>query len=316
MVAKLLPSGFYDLIPPHAATRRRVVNSLLDTYANAGYLEVEPPLMEFEDSLLEGQDDAMSRRAFRVLDPLTQKIMAVRPDITLQISRMVNARLIGDNLPLKLCYHGEVLRVRGEGAFGARQLTQAGVELLGAYDYRADCETIALAAQSLKAAGFKDITIDLNLPSLPRKILAGVDEKIVEITLEALSCKDYGFISRQNLNCRDILLALLESAGPLPYALQRLQALPLPVQERDNLRTLEQTYIALQKMHPDLNLSLDVTENHGFAYHTGIAYGIYIRNLSGEIGSGGRYNLDWHDKQVPATGFTLYVNPLLKAMES
>ena len=46
---------------------------------------------------------------FRVLDPLSQKIMAIRSDITSQIARISCGSLFLSKSPLKLCYSVEVL---------------------------------------------------------------------------------------------------------------------------------------------------------------------------------------------------------------
>ena len=54
-----------------------------------GFMLVKPPLLEFESStffiLLDNNEESNS---FRVLDPISQKMMGIRTDITVQIARI------------------------------------------------------------------------------------------------------------------------------------------------------------------------------------------------------------------------------------
>ena len=50
----LLPAGLEDLLPPDADQEEAMVRLLSDKFASYGYQCVKPPLLEFEDSLLDG----------------------------------------------------------------------------------------------------------------------------------------------------------------------------------------------------------------------------------------------------------------------
>ena len=47
----LLPAGLRDILPPEAELEARSVETIMDCFASHGYQRVEPPLLEFEDSL-------------------------------------------------------------------------------------------------------------------------------------------------------------------------------------------------------------------------------------------------------------------------
>ncbi|MEJ0067607.1 MAG: ATP phosphoribosyltransferase regulatory subunit [Pseudomonadota bacterium] len=48
----LLPAGLRDGLPPDAAQRAAAIERLIAEFSAHGYERVEPPMVEFEDSLL------------------------------------------------------------------------------------------------------------------------------------------------------------------------------------------------------------------------------------------------------------------------
>ena len=74
---------------------------------------MKPPLVEFEESLLGGPGAALAPQTFRLMDPVSQRMMGVRPDMTVQVARIAVTRLKHEPRPLRLSYGGNVIRVRG-----------------------------------------------------------------------------------------------------------------------------------------------------------------------------------------------------------
>ena len=140
----LLPEGLRDDLPPWAEYEATIVERLLATFAARGYERVAPPLIEFEESLLAGPGSAHSKRLFRLLDPESQRVMALRTDMTQQVARIAETRLSDRPRPLRLSYAGHVLRVKGSQLRPTRQFRQAGVELIGSGAREADLEIMAL----------------------------------------------------------------------------------------------------------------------------------------------------------------------------
>ena len=146
----LLPAGLKDGLPPDAAFEAAMVERLMACFAAWGYERVKPPLIEFEDALLSGMGAAMASDTFRLMDPVSQRMMGVRADITPQVGRIAASRLKGSARPLRLSYAGQVLRVKGEQMRPDRQIGQAGVELIGIASAAADAEVVLLAAEALQ----------------------------------------------------------------------------------------------------------------------------------------------------------------------
>jgi ATP phosphoribosyltransferase regulatory subunit len=144
--AGLLPAGLVDLLPPEAEREAALVEALMAGFGAHGYERVKPPLLEFEDSLLAGSGAAVADQTFRLMDPVSQRMMGLRADTTPQVARIAASRLGLQKRPLRLCYAVEALRVRGTQLAPARQLTQAGVELVGSDSAAADAAERAAGA--------------------------------------------------------------------------------------------------------------------------------------------------------------------------
>src|ERR1700742_1495047 len=127
----LLPAGLRDLLPPDAETEAASVEALMEVFAAHGYQRVKPPLLEFEDSLLAGSGAAVAEQTFRLMDPDSQRMLGLRADTTPQVARMANTRLREAPRPLRLSYAENCLRVRGTQLAPDRQVSQAGIELIG-----------------------------------------------------------------------------------------------------------------------------------------------------------------------------------------
>ena len=87
--------------------------------------------------------------------------MALRPDMTTPIARVVATRLQDSAKPLRLCYHANVFRYAEPQAGRRREFYQSGVELVGSGSHLADAEVIALTVESLKAVRLQGFRVDI-----------------------------------------------------------------------------------------------------------------------------------------------------------
>src|SRR3546814_8738688 len=84
----LLPAGLQDVLPPLAAHESAVVERLIACFQAQGYERVKPPLLEFEEALLTGAGAAVASQTFRLMDPVSQRMMGLRADMTPQVARI------------------------------------------------------------------------------------------------------------------------------------------------------------------------------------------------------------------------------------
>lgn len=309
----LLPEGLHDVLPPEAGHEQAVIARLIETAEAHGYLRVKPPLIEFEDSLLAGLGAQVARHMFRLMDPISQRMMAVRSDMTTQVARIARSRLKHLPRPLRLCYAGQVLRVRGSQLRPERQYTQTGAELIGADSTAADAEMLLLAAASAETVGIAGLSIDLTVPGLVPLVCRdlGLPAEQAERVRRALDAKDAAALADLAPEAQALLSGLLRAAGPASKSLEALSALDLPAAARPLLERLEALVAEARAEAPELKLTVDPGESRGFEYQTGVSFTLFAKGVRGELGRGGRYELG--DGET-ATGFSLYLDSVMRAV--
>ena len=106
--------------------------------------------------------EALKERVLKFIDPSTGRVVAIRPDITPQIARVVATRMRDFPLPLKLCYNENVLRYQETQDGRTREVLQIGAEYItkGA-SAEADAEMIVMSIEALARLGLKDFKIDI-----------------------------------------------------------------------------------------------------------------------------------------------------------
>ena len=297
----LLPAGLRDVLPPEAAFEAAVETRLLALFAHNGYERVEPPLVEFEESFLAGEGAAIARDTFRVMDPISQAMMVVRSDITLQVARIARTRLAAVARPLRLAYAGQVLRVTGGQLRSERQVAQAGIELLGSASVAADAEVARLAFEALETLGLGPVTLDLNAPGLVRHLMAEVPAEGVAGLRDALDRKD---MAAADAIAGPTFAALIAAAGEAGRILPSLSALDLPPEAAGVRDHLIEVADAIARAAPGLRVTVDPVEHRGFEYYSGAAFSLFVRGGRGEVGRGGRYMTDGET----GAGATLYLD--------
>lgn len=313
----LLPAGLRDVLAPEAAHEAAVVERLIGVFAGRGYERVKPPLMEFEEGLLSGAGAALAQDTFRLMDPVSHRMMALRADTTPQVARIAASRLAEAPRPLRLCYGGQVLRVRGGQLRPERQFGQVGAELIGSERLEADAEVALLAAEAALALGVEALSLDLTQPLLAKAVAEGLGFEATRwrALREALDRKDAAAVAEEAGEQAALFLAMLDAAGPADAALERLSGLDLPEAAASELARLDRVIALLRAEAPELAMTVDPVEHRGFEYQTGVSFTLFAGGVRGELGRGGRYLSAFPGAAAePATGFSLYMDSLLRAL--
>jgi len=309
----LLPEGLADRLPPQAEASARLARNVLDTVASHGYERVMPPLAEFEETLVSRLKSARVQDLLRVVDPVSGRTLAIRPDMTAQVGRIATTRLAGVARPLRLSYAGPVIRLRANQLRPERERLQVGAELIGTDSVAAAVEIVNVAIAALQAAGVTGITIDFTLPDLIDTLAAGplpLGEDEIENVRAELDAKDAGALVALGAGPA-AYLPLIEAAGPFHAAMEKLEALDIGGALASRIAGLR----AIAKpIGWDITLTLDPTERHGFEYQNWFGFSIFAEGFVGEIGRGGSYSIVRADgSEEPAMGFSLYPDPLIDA---
>ncbi|MCY4229569.1 MAG: ATP phosphoribosyltransferase regulatory subunit [Alphaproteobacteria bacterium] len=299
----LLPAGLRDVLPPDAAFEAAVEARLLELFALNGYERVDPPLAEFETSFLADEGAAIAADTFRIMDPISQHMLALRSDMTLQVARIARTRLAGEPRPLRLAYAGQVLRVGVSQLHTERQVAQAGVELIGAEDVSADVEVARLAFEALEALGTSGVSIDLGVPALVRALLADAGLEEDTVLGDALGRKDVAAVAERG---GPRFSALMAATGPYDMAAPVLATLDLPPEATALRDRLLEVAAAVSAAATELRITIDPVEHRGFQYYSGVAFSLFVSGNRGEVGRGGRYRAEGET----GTGVTFYLDAI------
>jgi len=312
----LLPEGLADRLPPQAEANARLVREVLDTVAGHGYRRVMPALAEFEETLVSRLQSASAQELLRAVDPVSQRTLAIRPDMTAQVGRIAATRMAGAARPLRLCYGGPVMRLRADQLRPERERMQVGAEIIGSDSVAAAVEIVNVAIEALQRAGVAGITIDFTLPDLVPALAAGPMPLVagdVEAVRTRLDAKDAGSLAELGASAAPYQ-ALIEATGPFHPAMERLEALDAGAGKGALAERIAALRAIAKPIGWDITLTLDPTERHGFEYQSWFGFSIFAEGFIGEIGRGGSYAVTRLDgTSEPAMGFSLYPDPLIDA---
>lgn len=314
----LLPEGLEDRLPRSAATAARVTRAVMDVMDARGYDRVQPPSIEFEKSLASRMAGVETRRMFRFVDPSSLRTLALRSDMTPQVGRIAATGLAGAARPLRLCYAGQVLTIKGDGLDPARERLQIGAELIGSDSVAAASEVVAMAIEALAAAGATGISVDFTLPDLVDQLAASalpLPQDKIEAVRRELDAKDAGGLVAAG---GEAYLPLLSAMGPFNEAIERLAA--IDAAKLQGAGALASRIAALREVAARVagkaRLTLDPSERHGFEYQSWLGFTLYADGLRGALGRGGAYRILGAGGSAgeAAFGFSLYPDELIDTL--
>jgi ATP phosphoribosyltransferase regulatory subunit len=245
------------------------------------------------------------------------QVLALRPEFTTPIARLVSSRLRHAELPLRLCYSGDVYR-NGDRRY--HEFRQTGVELIGSEDDMADAEVIALAIEMIRCLELRDFRVSLGhvgvFSNLADELF--LDEILRRDLADGLARKDVVMMNRllkeHSLPEKAAeLLRLLPSLTGGEEVLDRLRDFEEFASIRRAAESLRRIYGFLRDFGVQQHVSVDLGILRGFAYYSGIIFEGYIPEVGFPILEGGRYDGLYPDfgMNTQATGFAFNLESLL-----
>ncbi len=319
-----LPRGVADYLPTRAAMLSFLEQQTLKVASAWGFQRFIPPALEFEDVLAIGMGEGLRKRTFRFDDWQSGRLLAIPPDITPQIARIVATRMKGQPLPHRISYAGRVLRHSELQSGRSREIMQAGVELIGLDSPEADAEMVAMAVELMQSLRLRDFKVDLGQVAFCQGIFdeSGLTGEPLGLVREAVALKDASAVdsllkrftvseqSRKELQMLPRLFGgceVLDEAGRMVKNPRSLTAL-------QNINEV----VTILKLHGIEDcLTIDLGETRGLDYHTGLTFEGFIPGLGEILFSGGRYDslTARYGFDSPATGFTCNLLNLMQALE-
>lgn len=311
----ILPENIADLLPPNARRVESLRRAMLDLFASFGYELVQPPLIEYVDSLLTREDAALDLKTFKLTDQLSGRQLGLRADITPQVAR-IDAHLLNRQGVARLCYAGATVHTLPDGIMASREPLQLGGEIYGFAGVAADVEVVELMLESLKLAGVADVHLDIGHIGLFLALAdaAGLVGETREAVFLAIQQKDVPTLSilSQGLApaMRQGLVALPTLYGDVAVLATARRVLPDLPEIDAALRSLEALSEALAAR--GITPYFDLAELRSGYYHTGLVFAVYAEGWANAIARGGRYDAVGvqFGRPRPATGFSVDLKEL------
>ena len=314
--------GMQDLLPGDMLRFRRIEDVFRTCCRNWGYQEVRTPTLEYlylftaTGTLTPG----MLSKVYSFLDwdGWSGERVVLRPDGTIPVARLYSDNLTGQELA-RLFYVTNIFAFEGTGKEN-RERWQCGAEFFGGAKFAPDVEIILLAEEVISRLGISNVGLQLSHAGLVKALLKelklspGEEAKMTNRLLEG----NWQALTRAkstNPEIDRLIAALLGLKGKSSSFLHNVKA-SFPKASQDFKSSLEDL-INITTLLDNLGCSykIDIAAIHGFEYYTGICFQFLA---AGEkIGGGGRYdNLVplMNGEDVPACGFALYVDPVMKLL--
>ncbi|MEC4273379.1 ATP phosphoribosyltransferase [Adlercreutzia sp. R25] len=329
----MTPSGFRDVLSQEASVREAITRAVADLFASRGYAPIETPTLEVMDVMRAG--GRMPASPFKFFDS-HDDLLAMRPDVTLQIARMCATRLAADPGPLRFRYTQRVFReAETDNQVQARELTQCGVECIGEVGPAADAEIVTLFAEALRLAGATTFVLAMATVGVLRALLerSGASEPWKTAVLDAYHDSDFVALDRlcdaavgrpaegEVADAGSAAPAYAEAIRQLARirggqeAIDAVRDLVAPLGCTADLDDFQATYDLLGEAGLARAVLVDFSVASSFNYYTGIVFEACSPYLGAPLGSGGRYDrmIGAYGADRPAAGFAFYLEQAMAA---
>jgi len=318
--------GMRDLLPDEAEKLRFVEQNARNVANLYGYREVITPILEHYELLAAKAGEEIRKRMYAFED-LAGRRVALRPEFTASIARLVATKMTSVSKPIRLFSSGTIYRY-DEPQFGRyREFWQANYELFGSSNPEADAEILALTNDLMKKVGIRNHYFKTGHVGILRGILdqEGIVEERQNSIMQLLDKQQWDEalkIAQEaggSQKCLNSMKTLFSIRGQDPHTVTReisqiIKDYPEASKAVENLREI----IDLLEASTDIKFVLDAGFARGLEYYTGLIFEVYVSEMNVALGGGGRYDKLielFGGEKTPAVGVALGPDRFLLAMD-
>jgi histidyl-tRNA synthetase len=309
--------GTRDFYPADMARRNWIINGWKKVSIRNGFEEYDGPIFEYLKMYQIKSGDEIVEQLFSLKDR-GGRDLAIRPEITPTLARMVNQQINSLPRPIKWFSVPRLCRAERPQKGRLREFFQWNIDIIGEDDVLADAEVIFCALDYLLEVGLTPCDVVVKISS--RKMLAALLQAIgfAEGRLDEIYAvldkrskmpgDSFGEMLAEKVadedKCKKILnLMSVESIEQIGDCLELSETAKASVDELNRLFEL------LGVMGVGSFCQFDIGIVRGLAYYTGIVFEIYDKGSElRAIGGGGRYDdllKQFGGLAIPATGFAM-----------
>jgi histidyl-tRNA synthetase len=307
--------GTRDFYPPDMEIHNFIVDGWKNVSLRNGFEEYDGPIFEYLKMYQIKSGDEIVEQLFSLTDR-GGRDLALRPEITPTLARMVNQQINSLPKPIKWFSVPRLLRAERPQKGRLREFFQWNIDIVGIDEPLADAEIIFTAIDYLRHVGLTPNDIKVKMSS--RRLLAAVLKKIgiAETNLDSM----YALLDKKNKLPQETFKELLIEIVPDKRMAEsinefmELQSVSAVERMFGHDEAVKEAFDELALVHRILLEDMGVGEYckfdpsivRGLAYYTGVVFEVHAEgNELRAICGGGRYdNLlsDFGGPVISATG--------------
>lgn len=278
--------GTRDFYPPEMAFRKWLHGTARSVSERFGYAEYEGPILETVDLYTaKSGEELVKEQAFTLTDK-GGDLLALRPELTPTLARMVAARAQELAKPIRWFSYGPFWRYERPQKGRGREFFQWNVDCVGSNSPACDAEAVAIAASFFAAAGL--LPTEVRILVNDRRLMEG---EIARLGIDPARKKDlFRLIDRKDKMPAEKWRAHAAEIG-LSGAADPLEALLADTELWRRSESLTGLFASARELGFVDWIRFDPSVIRGLDYYTGIVF--EARDASGEfraILGGGRYD--------------------------
>ena len=288
-----------DFLPKEAERMRYTEQVTRDLAQLYGYGEVITPVVESYDLLAAKSGEEIRKRMYAFKD-LGGRRVALRPEFTASIARLMATKMRNEPKPMRLFCVGSLYRY-DEPQYGRfREFWQANYELIGSSKPEADAEILMLTYDLMEKLGLRNYWLKIGHVGIIRGILAqeNVKKEQQNVIMQLLDKKqwDEALTATREFGvshkCVTTLKEILETRGKdVSRILKKIE---------ENVRDYESAVAAVENLREitefakESDAKFEMLIEAGFArgleYYTGMIFEPYVPDMDIALSGGGRYD--------------------------
>jgi len=319
--------GMRDFLPEDAKMMRYVEAKTRRIAELYGYKEIITPIVETYELLSAKAGEEVKSRMF-VFKDLGGRDVALRPEFTASVARLVATTLRNEPRPFRLFCLGSIYRYDEPQRGRYREFWQSNYELMGSDRPEADAEILILTDALLREAGLKSLSFKVGHVGVLREIMnqEKVEDRVQSAVMQLMDKKQYDDAfkeiekARVSEECPAVLQDLVKFKGTsileiLDKIMERVKDYAKAVEAARNLREILEL---VAKCGCKIDMTVDAGFARGLEYYTGMIFEIYVPDLDIAIGGGGRYDRLielFGGEPTPAVGVAHGIDRIMLAMQ-
>jgi len=291
--------GMRDFLSQEAEKLEHVEATARKVARLYGFEEVITPLVEYYDLLAAKAGEEIKARMYAFEDLGGRKV-ALRPEFTASIARLMATTLRNEPKPLRLFSTGTLYRY-DEPQFGRyREFWQSNYEIVGSGRPEADVEILSLTNHLMQKLGLRKYWFKIGHVGILRGLLSeeGIKDEQQNVLMQLLDAKrwDEALKTVRTFGVSEkgvaALKKIFESKGR--NAINVLTNIKKELKQYENpvaaVENLQQIIELCREIGAKFNVMIEAGFARGLEYYTGMIFEPLVPEMEISLGGGGRYD--------------------------